>query len=908
MKKNVLKILKITGITTLVILLLLFIIPILFPAKLTEEIKYFANQKLKGKLEFKDAKLSFYNHFPSLTLSLSEFSLKGSKPFPNQKFITSREIAFGINLMDLIFNKKVNIDRIFLSDALINIKVNEKGMANYNVYNSNSKSTDTTSTALKLDNITIENSHLIYNDKAATVYIDAKGFDYEGKGDLNKSIFDIKTEAKIKDFNFTFGKEQYLKNKRVDANLITRINTNSLALVFKENNLKVNKLPIDFIGKLFFLKNGYDLDFKAESNNSNLEDFFTALPPKFVTWLEKTKVDGTTSLLLTLKGKYIVSENLRPDLDFGMKIRNGSIKYKKAPEAATNLYLNMKAKLPSLESEKLQIDIDSIYFNLGKDYLKANIKTDGIRKPKIDVKIKSALNLERLNQTLGIDNLVIKGILNTDIISKGTYDNSKNLFPITKGKLNIDNGFIKTGYYPNPISNVKLKATILNTYGTFNDLKIRVDPASLEFEGNPIYINADLKNFLNISYDIKAKGELNVAKIYKVFSRKGLDLEGYIKADLKLKGSQADAEKGNYKNLKNSGTLILKNIETKSNYFPKPFLIKEGLFTFNQDKMNFKNFKANYATSDFVMNGQMQNVIDFVLSKRGVLKGKFNLNSNYLNVDEFMSKTSSKDTKGINKQSTGVILIPPNYNLNLLYNAKKIVYGDLKIENLIGNTTINKGKFSLQHSSLNIIGSSINMDVNYANSNKNNADFDINVTAKEFDIKRAYNEIKMFKKMVSVAEKAEGIISLDYKVSGKLNNLMMPIYPSLVGGGVVSVKKVKVKGFKMFGVVGKKTSRDAMSNPDVSKVDINTTIKNNIINIERFKFKVAGFRPKIEGQTSFDGRINIKMRLGLPPFGIFGIPLRITGTTDNPKIKVGRKSEDLEETEYKDTKPKIATP
>ena len=40
------------------------------------------------------------------------------------------------------------------------------------------------------------------------------------------------------------------------------------------------------------------------------------------------------------------------------------------------------------------------------------------------------------------------------------------------------------------------------------------------------------------------------------------------------------------------------------------------------------------------------------------------------------------------------------------------------------------------------------------------------------------------------------------------------------------------------------------------------------------------------------------MRLGLPPMGIIGIPLTVTGTQDNPKVKLGKKTEDLEETEY----------
>ena len=159
----------------------------------------------------------------------------------------------------------------------------------------------------------------------------------------------------------------------------------------------------------------------------------------------------------------------------------------------------------------------------------------------------------------------------------------------------------------------------------------------------------------------------------------------------------------------------------------------------------------------------------------------------------------------------------------------------------------------------------------------------------------------MFREMASAAENAEGIISLDYKVAGKLNNEMMPIYPSIIGGGTLSVKNVKMKGFKMFSAVSKKTGKDGIKNPDVSNVAIKSTIKNNIITIERFKFKVAGFRPRIEGTTSFDGRLNIKMRLGLPPLGIIGIPLSVTGTKDNPKVKLGRKTEDLEETEYEET-------
>ena len=151
--------------------------------------------------------------------------------------------------------------------------------------------------------------------------------------------------------------------------------------------------------------------------------------------------------------------------------------------------------------------------------------------------------------------------------------------------------------------------------------------------------------------------------------------------------------------------------------------------------------------------------------------------------------------------------------------------------------------------------------------------------------------------MATSAAKVKGVIGLDYQLSGKLNKDMMPVYPSLKGEGVLSVKKVSLMGFKLMNAVSKATKRDSLTNPDVSEVQIKSKIANNIINIERFKMRVAGFRPRFEGQVSFDGRLNMSGRLGLPPFGILGIPLSITGSQENPKVALKRNKEGkLEET------------
>ena len=840
---------------------------------------------------------------------MNDFKLNGSAPFQKERLINAKEVSFGINVSSLVFGKSIKIDEIYLSNSTINIKVNKDGLANYNVYIAEKEieKKEEESAAIKLDRIEIINSQMTYDDKSTQFHFDAFGFNYLGKGDLSQDIFDLYSKAKIDKLNVLYENEHYLMNKKVDADLITKINVNSLSFVFEQNDLMINQLPVDFKGKFDFLKDGYNMDFVIKSTDSNLKDLFTAFPPKYITWLGKTEIKGKTDLLLTLKGKYIESEKVAPNLNLDFKIRDGFINYDKSAFPVSNLNLDLSTSLPSLNPELLIINTKNISLNINQDYLKAKLFVKGMNTPEIDAVFHSKIDLEKLNEALGIPDFELKGMLVGQGNAKGKYDPKNKVFPITNANVNLKSGYIKTKYYPNPITNINILTTINNLKGTFSDLKVTLKPAEFTFEGKPVFVEAQLENFDDLAYDIKAKGTLDISKIYKVFSQKGLDVDGSVKADLALKGKQSDAEKGNYGKLHNKGTLELRNILITTEYLPKKFLIKEGIFKINQDKMSFNNFLAAYGQSDFRLNGYLQNVFNFVTTKTGVLRGAFTLNSTYVNADEFMSKTTinattntpNTEVKPTTVEETGVIVIPSNLDLKFQANAQKVDFNELKLKEAKGTMNMKKGVLTMQNTGFNLIGCTVDMNAKYQATTPKNAIFEYNIKASDFDIKRAYNEIKIFREMASAAEKAQGTISLEYKLKGRLNANMEPVYPSLVGNGVVSVKDVKMHGMKMFGAVAKKTDKGEMKNPELSKVEIKSSIKNNIITLERFKFKFAGFRPRIEGTTSLDGKLNIKMRLGLPPLGILGIPMTITGNKDNPKVKIGRQSEDLEET--KDT-------
>jgi len=286
------------------------------------------------------------------------------------------------------------------------------------------------------------------------------------------------------------------------------------------------------------------------------------------------------------------------------------------------------------------------------------------------------------------------------------------------------------------------------------------------------------------------------------------------------------------------------------------------------------------------------------------LKGDFKLTSDQLIADDFMafaspSPTSQPVSHTSASSQSGVIIVPKNLNLNFTADVKKVKYNGLVINDSKGQMTINNGSISLKQTGFNLIGAPVSMDADYTSINPKKAFFNYHISAKDFDIKKAYNQIKLFHDMASAAGNAEGLVSLDYKLSGQLNSNMQPVYSSLKGGGVLSAKAIKMHGFKMLNAIGSQTKHDSIANnPGVSQIDIKTTIANNIITIEQTKIRIAGFRVRFSGQVDFAKNINIKFRLGLPPLGIIGIPMNITGTQDNPKIHLGngKKEDELKET------------
>lgn len=1032
-KRMIGKTLKRVFITVGFLLLLLIAIPFLFPQAINRKINQWANNNINGNIAFTGTRLSFFKHFPSLTLVLDNVTLNGPAPFEKDTLIKATSIGLGIDLAS-VFKSRITINKIFLYKAAINIQVDSAGAANYSVYKKKSQdstaSADSSGASLGIKKILIEESDLVYNDQSIPMTINARGLNYTGSGDLSKDVFDLSTHAEIKSFDFYFNKQPYVLSKKINADLITEINTRSLAFIFRKNNLMINQLPVEFSGRFGFIKDGYDMDFNIDSHENDINVILSALPAGLQKLFDNTDINGVGNIQVKLAGKYIAKDSTMPDLSMDLKVRNGTVNNSKSPYPVKNLHIDMSAKMPHLNADSVAVNIDTLHFNIADGFCNAVIRAKGITTPDIYARVNAEIDLEKWHKALGIkpftfkgwlslnflaegkyakdivrkglrkydtvitsipkfdlkatfkdgyfkyaklpgaidnisfnlradcpdnnykhvnldlenvniaalgnyikgyfklgnandfpidatllakihlddikhfypiDSLGLKGDLDADITAKGNYRPDQKKYPIITAKLNMQNGYVQTKYYPDPVQDIQFSVNIADSSGSLKGLNVNIYPLTFNFDGEPVSLKAKLKDFTDLDYKVKLKGKLDVGKIYHVFARKGYNVTGIIDANISLKGRQSDATAGNYDNLNNKGSIAVENLSFTSDLYPNPFLITRGVFRFDQEKIWLDTFAFRYANSTIILNGAATNVVDYIIRPGSVLKGVFNMQSDGIVVDDFMSSlpdtshTPAVAAVPASGAPSGVILVPKNLDLDITASVKQVKYTDMVIKNATGHLMVRNDSILLKETGFDLIDAPIEMDALYTAVNTQKAFFDYHISATDFDVQKAYKNIKLFHDIASSAEHAEGLISLDYQLHGNLNSGMKPIYTSLKGGGVISAKKIKMHGFKMLNAIGRETGKDSVGgNPDVAEVNIKSTIANNIITIEPTKIKLAGFRARFEGQVSFDKAIDFKFRLGLPPMGLVGIPMSITGTEDDPKIHIGKSKDGSE--------------
>ncbi|WP_456315443.1 hypothetical protein [Pseudomonas shirazensis] len=477
---------------------------------------------------------------------------------------------------------------------------------------------------------------------------------------------------------------------------------------------------------------------------------------------------------------------------------------------------------------------------------------------------------------------------------------------------------------PKSVQNIVIDTKIINETGILNDTYVNLDKLSFKIDQDVFSAKANVRN-ITVNPLVKAalQGTINLANLSKAYPIKmDKPLAGILKADVTTEFDMASVEKSQYENIKNAGTMSLSGFKyTDENN--KSMNISTALVEFNTSTINLKKFDATTGRSDISINGVLQNFYGFMFKKQE-LKGNFNMSSNQLAVDDFMTSgepaktgtgTAGKETetKSTPAKPAEAMKIPAFLNCTLNAKANTVLYDNLKLKDVSGKLIIKDEKALLENFKTSIFGGTIGL-TGAVSTKAKVPTFDMNLGFNQVDIAQTFTQLDMMKKIAPLAGIINGKLNSTIKLNGNLDaNELTPDLKSLSGDLIGQLLSTTVNA-KNSTVLNSLTSNIKFL--DMSKLNLNDlkmalTFDDGKVNVKPFDIKYQDIKVTVGGTHGFDQTMNYNLKLDVPAkylgseanaliakmspadaAKLDNIPVNalITGNFSNPKISTDMKS------------------
>ncbi|WP_452225168.1 AsmA family protein [Lacinutrix chionoecetis] len=507
------KFLKITGITLLIVIVLLLAAPFIFQTQIKNMVRNFINNNVNANVEFADVSLSFLSSFPQAHITVDELKITNFDPFKDETLANVKSLSFDMSVKEL-FKKAdegpIVVNSIYVNEALVNLKINKFGDANYDIAKEQTAKTNTEESGegftLDIQDYAIKKSALTYLDEGSNTTFHITELDHSGKGTFSETLseLDTKSEANV---TLSIDSTEYLSNNRVKLDALIDLDLKNSKYTFKENRGFINDLPLEFSGYVQQLENGQDIDISFENPGSDFKDFLAVIPKTYSKNISNVETSGNFKVSGKIKG--MVTEETIPTLDISLASNNASFKYPDLPKSVKNININAVVKNTTGNVDDTYIDLKTLNFKIDEDVFKSSAVIKNLTKNiLINADIDGVLNLANITEAypIELDNElsgIIKAKLNTnfdmDAIETNAYERIKN-----NGNVSVNDFIFSSADIINPIQISQANVSFNPTTITLENFKARTGNTDLDATGT-------IDNLLGfLLSDKKLKGNFNV--------------------------------------------------------------------------------------------------------------------------------------------------------------------------------------------------------------------------------------------------------------------------------------------------------------------------------------------------------------------------------------------------------------
>ncbi|MCK5462699.1 MAG: hypothetical protein KAI95_06770, partial [Bacteroidales bacterium] len=240
--------------------------------------------------------------------------------------------------------------------------------------------------------------------------------------------------------------------------------------------------------------------------------------------------------------------------------------------------------------------------------------------------------------------------------------------------------------------------------------------------------------------------KIDFSTLADVVPMEDMNLTGTLDANIDLMGKMSSIENERYDEFKADGSLKLQQFEMQSPDIPQPVFINNAVMNFSPQYVNLVEFNANIGNSDVRMDGKLENFLPY-LFEDGMIAGKLNLESNLLDLNEFMLDEAGEEEgepagEPAEEPSAGttdtvamsVIEIPGNIDFVFTSSLKKVLFNKLEIDNLSGLIIIRDQKVIMRNLSLQLLEGNVIMSGEYNTQDMKSPLVDLTLDVDKIDI------------------------------------------------------------------------------------------------------------------------------------------------------------------------------
>jgi len=131
------RVLAIVGGLLALILVLLLVLPLLFKNQIASKAKEAANRNLNARVDWRDAGLTFFRHFPNLTLRLDDLTVANQGRFQGDTLAAIRHLGVVLSLPSVVSyalsGKPIVVRGVELDQPRLSLIALEDGTANWSI-------------------------------------------------------------------------------------------------------------------------------------------------------------------------------------------------------------------------------------------------------------------------------------------------------------------------------------------------------------------------------------------------------------------------------------------------------------------------------------------------------------------------------------------------------------------------------------------------------------------------------------------------------------------------------------------------------------------------------------------------------------------------------------------------------